>query len=178
MGVGNFFQIPNSIFEYKIYSKLTKNELVVTDLIIRLTYGIERSKSHLSCFVEPIDIANITGIKIQSIAPILESLQEKHLILWKRESGLIKFRNDFTQWPLRKHSSDTLIMVLKNNLELPKRAFIDALNGKHEVTETVSQFLESPTESKYSIKDSKYKDNIFSPDKAIEILRDKFKFPT
>lgn len=82
-----FTRVPNSILQTLISGDLSKNELQILSVVLRMTIGFNRESAPISLGV----IQNLTGIQSSRISAALNTLSEKNLI--KRKSGSINSPN-------------------------------------------------------------------------------------
>lgn len=82
-----FTRVPNSILQILMSGELSKNELQILSVVLRMTIGFNRESAPISLGV----IQNLTGIQTSRISTALNTLIEKNLI--KRKSGTINSPN-------------------------------------------------------------------------------------
>lgn len=82
-----FTRVPNSILQTLMSGDLSKNELQILSVVLRMTIGFNRESAPISLGV----IQNLTGIQSSRISAALNTLSEKNLI--KRKSGSINSPN-------------------------------------------------------------------------------------
>ena len=103
----------DELLEAFMGADFTKSEFKAIMAILRVT-----SCGKEACKLQPIEIAQLTGIHLTRVSKVLSSLDRKQVISWNRKSSMIRFNKNHEKWEvstLLSKGRDLLSKVLNRN---------------------------------------------------------------